>query len=712
MKTERNYEFRRRLNVVHRPNRRDYGLSALPDETVINNTWKIIISNEAAPLILNVAKDLQDYMFTSMHVSVLLHCVNDIAAAMDSEANSIILAAKEELPDLGKALSKPRSYRAVIASDRICICGFDARGAAQGSYYLEDLMNIRESPFLTCRDEVREPIFSPRMVHSGWGLDLYPDAHLNAIAHSGIDSILVFVSGVDRTPTGPLDFNDLVYRADSYGLDVYMYSYLESAMHPDDPGAEAYYDSTYGEVFRRCPGFKGVILVGESCEFPSKDDHTSHVLRKHRPPNSTKPSPGWWPCYDYPQWLTMIKKVIGKHQPNADIVFWTYNWGWAPEPDRLALIRQLPEGITLQVTFEMFEQIRREQVTNVCTDYTVSFEGPGQYFSSEAKVAHERGIKLYTMCNTGGLTWDFGVIPYEPVPYQWARRHEALYKAQMEWGLTGLMESHHYGWWPSFLNDFTKQAYWSPHATAEEIDESIARREYGSDAASWVLEAWRDWSEAIRDYIPTNEDQYGPFRIGPSYPLVFLRDATPPAAWHAMFGNKIIVTNYQPQEGPRQSPAAQRVDVEIRSLQSMADRWAKGLASLEQAEAHAVERKREAVQDLHRLGSFILNSVRTAIHLKKWWKLKQQLFQQADSELALQILDRMTQLAQSEIANAEATIPLVEADSRLGWEPSMEYMTDTEHLQWKIEQVRSVLDVEIPKYRKSIQLAGDSETRH
>lgn len=43
---------------------------------------------------------------------------------------------------------------------------------------------------------------SPRMVHSGWGLDQYPKPHLNTMAHAGIDTILVFVEDVDKTPSG------------------------------------------------------------------------------------------------------------------------------------------------------------------------------------------------------------------------------------------------------------------------------------------------------------------------------------------------------------------------------------------------------------------------------------------------------------------------------------------------------------------------------
>lgn len=64
----------------------------------------------------------------------------------------------------------------------------------------------------------------------------------------------------------------------------------------------------------------------------------------------------------------------------------------------------------------------------------------------------------------------------------------------------------------------------------------------------------------------------------------------------------------------------------------------------------------------------------------------------------------MELLARWEISNAAATIPLVEADSRLGWEPSMEYMKDADHLRWKINQVNSVLDTEFADYRKSLTL--------
>ncbi|MDH7571243.1 MAG: hypothetical protein QHJ73_16825, partial [Armatimonadota bacterium] len=475
---ERNYQFRRRLNVVHAPHRRDPALAPAPGEVAVTEGWRIVVDPHASDYLVGVGKDLQDYFFTSMDVPVLLARSEDPSAP-----GTLYLTTRQACPALGEGLSTPRSYRVVVAPARITVCGADERGTAQGCYYLEDLMNLREAPFVPPRDEVRVPLFSPRMVHSGWGIDQFPDPHLNAIAHAGMDSILLFVKAPDTTTAGHLDMNDLIDRAACFGLDVYLYSYLISRYHPDDPAAPEYYETTYGELLRWCPRAKGLILVGESCEFPSKDPRTRGRLRTDPAPDGKpdpRPSPGWWPCTDYPQWLDLLKKIVRRYNPELDIVFWTYNWGWAPEEDRLALIRALPPDVTLQATFEMFEDVVKDGVPTRCVDYTASFEGPGKYFRSEAEAAHQRGLRLYTMCNTGGLTWDIGVIPYQPIPFQWERRHRALRDAHARWGLVGLMESHHYGWWPSFVSELAKWAYWEPGAAAEEVLPRIARRDFFS----------------------------------------------------------------------------------------------------------------------------------------------------------------------------------------------------------------------------------------
>lgn len=211
----------------------------------------------------------------------------------------------------------------------------------------------------------------------------------------------------------------------------------------------------------------------------------------------------------------------------------------------------------------------------------------------------------------------------------------------------------------------------------------------------------------MHDYVPTNEDQYGPFRVGPAYPMFLKRVTQLPAVWHAVLGNEIVVPDYQPMEGPRQSLGAARFPVEIRTLQRMAARWAQGLEQLAAAAAVTPTRKQACLAELRRnLGQFMLHSIYTTIHLKQWWLLKRSLLIEPASDKANTLLDQMVQLAEEEVANAQATIPLVEQDSRLGYEPSMEYMCDRAHLEWKIAVVRRVIEHEIPEYRKSLGLTG------
>ncbi len=179
------------------------------------------------------------------------------------------------------------------------------------------------------------------------------------------------------------------------------------------------------------------------------------------------------------------------------------------------------------------------------TDYTLSFEGPGKYFSSEAREAKKRGLRLYAMSNTGGLTWDIGVIPFEPAPYQWQRRYDGLLRARRDWGLCGMMESHHYGFYPSFISELAKIAFWEPATDGQTVMRKLAERDFGEENAGQVLEAWLRYSDGIRSYVSTNEDQYGPFRIGPSYPLLFMQEAILESPPGTHFGNnKICDTMY------------------------------------------------------------------------------------------------------------------------------------------------------------------------
>ena len=690
---EVNYQFRESMAQTHNPDRRDYNKVIGGDQIIVDSSWTITIPRNADAVLMNAARDLEDFFFTSMGESLR------VVYEDEAEGKTIAYAIDPSLPAY--------SYRFDVENNRVLLCGHDSRAAAQAGYFAEDLMNLEEAPYLQKQSVVRTSLFNPRMVHSGYGLDMYPDDYLQRIVHDGINAILVFVKGADTTPFGYQDFNDLCYRAGKYGLDVYAYSYIPSLFHPEDPEAPAYYEKVYGDLFDSCPHFKGIIFVGESIEFASKDPHSTMIRRLDnigpdgKPLVTGKRNPGWWPCYDYPMWLDLVKGVIRKRNPEADIVFWTYNWGRVEEKYRLELIDALPTDITLMATYEMCQIVERDGILNNTADYTLFFEGPSDYVTSEAKRAHERGIRFYSMTNTGGRTWDVGVIPFIPAPYQWFRRYAGMVQAHNAYGFCGTMDCHHYGFTPSFISELAKWAFYAPAVDLDQMMHQIAVRDFSAAVADEVCKAYSLFSEGIRHLIATRPDQYSAYRVGPAYPFILQDDAgfvmkSPPFAHFG--GNKIVEPICKDYLIPlTASEEIAKFDYERKNYAQVSQCYDEGCRILEELIPRIPEKKQRDATCILNIGKFISNAARTAVHMKQW-KLYRDQLPETQGEERNKMVNDMVELIKSEIENARDTIPLVEFDSRLGYEPSMEYMCDREHLELKIAQCEKVIENELPKY--------------
>ncbi len=705
---ELNYEFRKRYSIVHREDRRDYTKKCPEGQIEVTSDWCITLPDKASAVLCNAARDLEDYFFTSMGVSL------KVIREREWNGTQKKIAYGED-PSI-----KAYSYRFAVAENEIVLCGTDDRMAAQAGYFLEDLMNLSEGPFVEACDYVRTSMFNPRMVHSGYGLDMYPTEHLLNIAHAGISSILVFVNDVDITPHGYHDFNDLCYRAAQYGVDVYAYSYLANKMHPDDEGAQEFYENLYGTFFDRCPGFKGVVFVGESCEFPSKDEHSKGIRRLDnigpdgKPlVKNDKPHPGWYPCYDYKDLMEMISKIILKRKPDCDIVFWSYNWNRADAAARKALIDTLPKELALQATFEMGSTIERDGHSLRVADYNLFFPGPSTYFTSEAEFAKENGLRFYCMTNTGGRTWDFGVTPYEPAPYQWMKRYEGMIQAHEHLGLCGTMDSHHYGFTQSFISDLAKWAFHYPRVDLDATLKRIVARDFSEECTDEVCCALKMWSDAIGHVIPTNHDQYGPCRMGPSYPFILFdhTDVQIPTVPYAHFGgNKISypVYGFSTLRGEwwtgiiDTEENRKKFNYEIENLRQARDLFNAGCKIIREVIDRIPARKREEAMRTYGIAKFMANTAETAANAKSFFFRKKQLEDESiPTEEYNRLLDELHEICKQELENAIATIPLVEFDSSLGYEPSMEYMCDAAHIEWKIALLRDVIEREIPSlYQK------------
>ncbi len=711
---EQKYEFRRRLLEVHKKNIGAAATEARPGYCLITEDWEIVLPKDSSRLLTYLGRDLRDFFEVSLGMALRIRY----------EDNGRRPQTIRFLVDDTLDTDMPLAYRISVTDACITVWGKSERGTAQGGYLLEDEMRIQAGPYVSLMEKVVTPMFSPRMTHSGYGMDMFPDAYLAQIAHAGMDAILVYASGLYKnhcgfpdpdalwpgTCQGFCDFNELVYRAAGFGLDVYVYSHYICDMHPDEPGAVAYYKERFGAFFQEFPGVKGIVFVGETFEFPSRDPHTTGKRYQLRQPEDKGYNVGWYPCQDYPQLVTLVRDVIREHAPAADVVFWSYNWGFQPVEERLRLIRDLPRDISLLVTYDMFERFYapEEDTDYGIADYSISFTGPGHYFLTEAEEAKRLGIRLYAMVNTGGRTWDMGLAPYLPFPDQWAARVEKLAQSHDTYGLAGLMESHHFGWVPSFVSDLVKYGYSFHGEGLPAHIEALAKRDFG-EAAALARDAWAAYSEAIRCIVPSDLDQYGPFRVGPTYPLVYNQTAVemPSVPYGQHSGNAICFPIYR-----------QDVLGDSKSALLTLHRTEKAVALLESGNAKLTEavdalsgtRLEDGIR-LLALCRFMENTYRTAVHVKRWTLLKALLPVAKVGKLAdypalygeilpllretansqptpCDLRDAMVDVAEAEIANANATVPLCETDSMIGYEPSMEYMCSRTHIQWKIDVVR------------------------
>ncbi len=682
---EERFAFRKRLDSAHQPGMRDHAARPTPDELEIGAGFAIVLPEGTGEVAQSAAEDLADYLAVSMEISPP---PSVIPAGAEIPGSTAVRLRGRLDPTLGE-----RTGRIEVADGGVSVDASDERAFARALYHLEDLMDLRGGPFLKKGVETRRALFSPRMSHSGYELDRFPDAYLARMARHGFDAILIFVRDVGQTKRRDgttTDIGDIIRRARRFGLDTYLYSYIVAFAHPDDPDAAERFAATFGRVAAAYPEAKGIVLVGESCQFPSKDPrvwaHDEKLDGIKRPEGETRPRAGWFPCRDYPDWLRAVKAALEAGNPNIETVFWSYNWGYQPDGPRLALINAIPRDVTLQATFEMFEKYpKRNGFPARTDDYSLGFPGPGHYFASEAAEAKRIGLRLYAMANSAGRTWDFGTAPYEPGPFLWKRRWDAVVAAQRDWGLSGLMENHHYGWLPSFISELAREAYTEGGIPFETHLRLIAARDFGEANVHKVIAVWRYWSDALDDLVASALNQYTFLRVGPSYPFNFGGARIDSKDYPAPAGSAIGIVdlNYPVEKGlwgmrDKDDP----LDLEIDLLNACFKRFIAGAKLLRQIGAELTSRRREVALRQAGLGEYLGRTALTGAHLKAGARI----MRKGGDRAAL------AKIAADEYANTLAARDLVARDSTLGFEPSMDYLGYLEQFDWKLEQMRKTYE--------------------
>ena len=280
MAIEKKYDFRKRLLQIHQPDIRNTAYAKKENEYMFADAVSISIPQSAEIVLITAAWDFADFLNTSMGIRAGVALEDkDAAISVDLAANCGV--------DLGE-FATYKGFKITTDEKGVKVVAHDERGAAQALYYIEDLMTFAKAPVMEYGSFGKRPMFSPQMIHSGYGIDEYPEEYLARVAHEGRDAILIFTKDVNKTTCGYINFNELIDRAAKYGLDVYAYSYMKSPKSPYDDDAEEYYEGTYGKLFRECPGLKGVLNSPAKIPVFRRELILKRLLTESPPANSAR----------------------------------------------------------------------------------------------------------------------------------------------------------------------------------------------------------------------------------------------------------------------------------------------------------------------------------------------------------------------------------------------------------------------------------------
>jgi hypothetical protein len=138
------------------------------------------------------------------------------------------------------------------------------------------------------------------------------------------------------------------------------------------------------------------------------------------------------------------------------------------------------------------------------------------------------------------------------------------------------------------------------------------------------------------------------------------------------------------------------------------------------------DNKKKEAEHVLQVAQYIRNNALTIYHVKRWHYLKGLLGiyidakptwvggrkNMVDAQKAKKplipvsdkgpVLQEMLSIAKAEIENAKNTIPLVETNSRLGFEKEYGYSCSRMHLDWKIQNLHRTITEELLPYMDNV----------
>ncbi len=637
----------------------------------------------------------------------------------------------------------PEAYRLGVSAAGVTLTASDESGLQYGLYELEDRMVDAGGPWLELGSVERAPFLEARILRSFFSpfyvnellddVDYYPEEYLNRLAHHRVNGVWIHVVLHEAVPSTIFPefgekseqmlakLRNVVAKAARYGIKVYLYFNEPRGLKQSDPFWEAHpevkgarSDGWFSQSFAMCtstpetlewlteasqrlfaeaPGLGGAFLITAS------EHHTncfSHVGRSTGDLSDTHfaEKAGCPRCFQrtpeavVDEVVTAIERGMHAAAPEAKVIVWDWSWSmlWGEDTtDRI--IAGLPQDCILMCDYERGDEKTILGKTIWMDEYALSLVGPSRRFRRCEAAAKLRGLPMYVKLQFLA-THELADVPWTPMPsivydkFAGMERH----------GVKGMLGCWIFGNYPGMLSDFAGQVYFGagPEQRRGQL-EWLARRYFGPEAVPEVLRAWDRFARAW-DYYPFHVPLLynGPHVEGPAFP------------WFLEPIHKPFPPNYMANTEPGDNMLGQILDGEVlwvdACLTEILEHWAEGVRDMEAAlgkiAAPTLDQRRE-----YGLVRCCYHQMATLRHTARFYVEREALLRSGKIEERRAILRRLQGYIREEIVNAEACLPFVEADSRLGWHSEVfDYQFTPEAIGERVAKLREMAEETIPAW--------------
>jgi hypothetical protein len=286
------------------------------------------------------------------------------------------------------------------------------------------------------------------------------------------------------------------------------------------------------------------------------------------------------------------------------------------------------------------------------------------------------------------ISWEISSVPYVPALENVARHAENLLGA----GVEGVMLGWTLGGHPS--PNLEVVSGMRKGESADDAMRRIAVRRFGEELSLAVIDAWREFSAAYREYpFHINVAYHGPQQLGPANPL-----------WEKPTGYVATMVGF-PYDDLRMWRAIYPEETFIGQMAKVADGFDRALDRLRAAtgseEPREGSRERTALADEMRMAEAVSIHLRSVANQARFVRARDRLLATDEKEATRTLLDELEAVLMSEIALARQLFELQREDSRLGFEASNQYYYVPLDLAEKALNCHDLLNRWIPAERRA-----------